>query len=212
MQIIVRLGDPPWRAAGALRLYLDFDEGDVTVADLLAPGSHLSPFRHGFSGGCLGRRCPIKYSLMPGWCPWAVRPSAPWSTATKSISSCRLSAARRRCPAVLLRDTLLVARVLLGARLVRMLDGQRAAGRIVEVEVYIGEDDLASHAARAANATGPCMGPEAFTYVYFIYGMHYRLNVVTETDGFPAAVLIRGILPLEGSPMAARGRGSRCDP
>lgn len=97
------------------------------------------------------------------------------------------------------RDTLVVARALLGRRLVRLLDGERLAGRIVEVEAYIGEDDLASHARFGrTRRNAPMYGPPGHAYVYFIYGMHYCLNVVTEREGFPAAVLIRALEPLEG--------------
>jgi DNA-3-methyladenine glycosylase len=97
------------------------------------------------------------------------------------------------------RDTLVVARALLGQRLVRLLDGERLAGRIVEVEAYIGEGDLASHArfGRTARNT-PMYGVPGHAYIYFIYGMHHCLNVVTEREGFPAAVLIRALEPLEG--------------
>jgi DNA-3-methyladenine glycosylase len=98
------------------------------------------------------------------------------------------------------RDTLVVARELLGQRLVRVLDGQRLAGRIVEVEAYVGEEDQASHArSGATRRNAPMYGPAGHAYVYFIYGMHYCLNVVTEREGYPAAVLIRALEPLEGS-------------
>lgn len=107
------------------------------------------------------------------------------------------------------RDTLTVARALLGQRLVRLLDGERLAGRIVEVEAYIGEEDLASHARFGrTRRNAPMYGPPGHAYVYFIYGMHYCLNVVTERENFPAAVLIRALEPLEGiaTMRARRGR------
>ena len=107
------------------------------------------------------------------------------------------------------RDTLVVARELLGQRLVRVLDGQRLAGRIVEVEAYVGEEDQASHArSGATRRNAPMYGPAGHAYVYFIYGMHYCLNVVTEREGYPAAVLIRALEPLEGSEAMRVRRGS----
>jgi len=97
------------------------------------------------------------------------------------------------------RDTLTVARDLLGRVLVRLLDGQRLSGRIVEVEAYIGKDDLASHARCGRTERNAAMfGPPGHAYVYFIYGVHHCLNLVTEREGFPAAVLLRALQPLEG--------------
>jgi DNA-3-methyladenine glycosylase len=98
------------------------------------------------------------------------------------------------------RPTLTAARDLLGQRLVRELDGQRLSGLIVETEAYIGPDDSASHAYHKRNSgrAGVMFGPPGRSYIYFIYGMHFMLNIVTEAEGFPAAVLIRAIEPQEG--------------
>ena len=98
------------------------------------------------------------------------------------------------------RPTLTVARELLGQRLVRQLDGQRLSGLIVETEAYIGPGDSASHAygQRNSGRAGVMFGPPGRTYIYFIYGMYFMLNIVTEPEGFPAAVLIRAIEPQEG--------------
>jgi DNA-3-methyladenine glycosylase len=76
--------------------------------------------------------------------------------------------------------------------------GRRVA-RIVEVEAYIGEEDRASHARFGPTPRNRIMyGPPGYAYVYLVYGMHDCLNVVTETEGRPAAVLIRAVEPIEG--------------
>ncbi len=98
-----------------------------------------------------------------------------------------------------LRPTLTVARELLGMRLFRLLNGVRLGGVICETEAYIGEEDLACHARSGrTRRTAVMYGPPGFAYVYFTYGMHWMLNVVAEREGFPAAILIRAIQPLEG--------------
>lgn len=96
------------------------------------------------------------------------------------------------------RDSATVARALLGQRLVRVLDGQRVGGLICETEAYGGADDQASHAYRRTPRSAIMYGPPGYAYVYFIYGMHFCLNAVTEADGQPGAVLIRAIAPDEG--------------
>ena len=103
---------------------------------------------------------------------------------------------------VLAGDTLDAARALLGARLVRDPgDGlARRVGRIVEVEAYIGPDDRASHARMGPTARNRVMfGPAGIAYVYLVYGMHHCLNVVTEREGTPAAILIRALEPVDGA-------------
>jgi len=107
------------------------------------------------------------------------------------------------------RPTLLVARDLMGMRLVRLEGGERTAGIIVEAEAYIGEEDLGCHASVGYTPrTRVLYGPPGHAYVYFTYGNYWMLNFVTEREGFPAAVLIRGIIPTEGvSRIAARRAG-----
>ena len=105
------------------------------------------------------------------------------------------------------RPTLTVARQLLGARLVRVLDGQTMTGIITETEAYIGEDDLACHArAGRTPRTRVMYGLPGRAYVYFTYGMHWLLNAVTEAEGFPAAVLIRAVWVESGREIVAARR------
>lgn len=105
----------------------------------------------------------------------------------------------------------LVARELLGARLVRRLpDGALISGIIVETEAYTGLDDLASHGRPKRTPRNlPMWGEPGHAYVYLSRGVHWMLNVVAEPDGHPAAVLIRAIDPLEGQPIIALHRPGR---
>ncbi len=108
------------------------------------------------------------------------------------------------------RPTLQVARDLLGRRLVRLDGGLRIAGLITETEAYCGEADLACHArAGRTPRTAVMYGPAGHAYVYFSYGMHWLLNVVTESPGEPGAVLIRGMEAVEGLERIAARRAGR---
>ena len=108
------------------------------------------------------------------------------------------------------RPTLIVARELLGTRLVHISNGKKLVGLITETEAYFGFDDLASHAkAGRTIRTDPMFGPPGRAYVYFTYGNHWMLNAVTEKEGFPAAVLIRAIQPIEGNEVMMERRMGR---
>jgi DNA-3-methyladenine glycosylase len=112
------------------------------------------------------------------------------------------------------RPTLTVARDLLGARLVCMQNGVKLSGIILETEAYIGETDLGCHARAGKTARTRIMyGPPGRAYVYFTYGMHWMLNVVTEVEGFPAAVLIRALELESGEEVVAarRSKARRAD-
>jgi DNA-3-methyladenine glycosylase len=95
---------------------------------------------------------------------------------------------------------------MLGQTLVHVGEnGMRRAGRIVETEAYVGPDDLASHARVGNKGRAKLMYETAgMAYVYLVYGMHHCFNAVTEADGYPGAVLVRAIEPLEN---AERGSG-----
>ncbi len=108
------------------------------------------------------------------------------------------------------RDTLTVARELLGTRLVHIENGQRLAGIITETEAYCGETDLGCHAkAGRTKRTIVMYGPPGHAFVYFTYGNHWMFNCVTQPEGQPEAVLIRAIEPIDGIEIIAERRGTQ---
>jgi DNA-3-methyladenine glycosylase len=100
----------------------------------------------------------------------------------------------------------MVARSLVGKYLVRVIDGRTLAGKIIEVEAYVGPQDKACHASKGrTQRTDVMFGPAGVAYVYLIYGMYHCLNVVTEREEFPSAVLIRAI-EIDGKLIDGPGR------
>ncbi|HEX3092163.1 MAG TPA: DNA-3-methyladenine glycosylase [Candidatus Angelobacter sp.] len=105
------------------------------------------------------------------------------------------------------RDPRAVARELLGKLIVRRDERKRLAGRIVEVEAYLGAGDLAAHAAAGHTARNAVLwGPPGHAYVYFIYGVHYCLNISCLPDGDAGCVLIRALEPVSGIAEMAKAR------
>jgi DNA-3-methyladenine glycosylase len=108
------------------------------------------------------------------------------------------------------RDTILVARELLGKFLVHISDGIERVGRIVETEAYLGPHDLAAHSSRGLTPRTKIMfGPPGHAYVYFIYGIYFCMNVVTEREGHASAVLLRALEPVKNIERA-NGPGLLC--
>jgi DNA-3-methyladenine glycosylase len=110
------------------------------------------------------------------------------------------------------RDTLTVAQDLLGLHLVHDDAGIQRIGRIVETEAYQGPDDLAAHSARGRRTarTEVMFGPPGHAYVYLIYGFWNCLNVVTQPEGIPQAVLIRALEPVSNLSGGTWGPGLLC--
>lgn len=106
------------------------------------------------------------------------------------------------------RDTLQVARELLGKILVHEVNGVKLSGKIVETEAYIGSIDKASHAygGRRTTRVETLYGIPGIAYVYFIYGLYHCFNVITKEEGSPEGVLIRAIEPIDGIDMMSRLR------
>ena len=109
------------------------------------------------------------------------------------------------------RDTIAVARELLGKLLVHRAGGVTRVGRIVEAEAYLGPHDRAAHSARGLTPRTKVMfGPPGHAYVYLIYGMYYCMNVVTQAEGKASAVLLRALEPVKNVSGRTQGPGLLC--
>jgi DNA-3-methyladenine glycosylase len=109
------------------------------------------------------------------------------------------------------RNTAVVAKELLGKFLVHKSGGIKRIGKIVETEAYLGPHDLAAHSSRGLTSRTKIMfGPPGHAYVYFIYGMYFCVNVVTEREGHASAVLLRAIEPVKNIEGRTCGPGLLC--
>ena len=109
------------------------------------------------------------------------------------------------------RDTIEVAKDLLGKYLVHVSGGVERIGRIVEVEAYLGPHDLAAHSAKGLTPrTKTMFGPPGHAYVYLIYGMYHCMNVVTQPEGVASAVLLRALEPVKNLEGRTQGPGLLC--
>lgn len=109
------------------------------------------------------------------------------------------------------RETVAVAQELLGSFLVHVVEGRERIGRIVEVEAYLGEQDLAAHSSKGLTPrTSVLFGPPGHAYVYLIYGIYCCMNIVTEREGNACAVLLRALEPVRNVADRTAGPGLLC--
>ncbi len=109
------------------------------------------------------------------------------------------------------RDTIDVAKDLLGKHLVHVHGGVERVGRIVETEAYLGPHDLAAHSSKGLTPRTKVMfGPPGHAYVYLIYGIYHCMNVVTQREGTASAVLLRAVEPVKNVEGRTQGPGLLC--
>lgn len=109
------------------------------------------------------------------------------------------------------RDTITVAKELLGKYIIHKSNNIKRIGKIVEVEAYLGEHDLAAHSSKGiTKRTEVMFGPPGYVYVYLIYGMYYCMNIVTEGEGQGSAILLRAIEPIQNIEGRTQGPGLLC--
>lgn len=209
MDIQIKLGEPLWRAVGQRRLQLAWPDEDnpPTINDLLItlqnsyPGfaaaltaaagiTHANPYQFFVDSRIVAAHALSTRRMRAGETLYIFLPAA-GGQADAPLAR-----------AFYARATPLVAQDLLGQVLVRELaDGQRLRGRVVETEAYGGAEDRASHAARGPTPRAAIMfGEPGRAYVYFIYGMYFCFNVVTEAEGTPGAVLVRAVELMQPAP------------
>ncbi len=209
--ITVRLGEPLWRTVGRRRLHLSVP-ADASVHDVLEIlRAHYPSLTVLFTDEGRRRYRLFVNAVLVAWEGAAHRSVQDGDTLYIFPPAV---GGREEWPplerAFFARDTVAVARALLGCYLVREYAGNLLVGRIIETEAYVGPEDKASHAAVGRTDRNAVMfGPPGHAYVYLIYGMHHCLNVVTEAAGYPAAVLIRALEPIAGVEIMRNHRQGR---
>lgn len=208
MQVRLKLGEPLWRSAGKREIAVPLPGETASLSDLYGALRRDYPALAEALGHKAQATAP-PFTVFVNYTQVQKRPVHEVALQAGDVVSIVIPIAggaplpeeslQRLLRAFYDRPVLQVARDLLGRRLVRLIDGERVSGRLVEVEAYHGPQDPASHGYRGKTArTAVMFGPPGYAYVYFIYGVHFCMNVVCEAEGDCAAVLLRGLEPEEG--------------